>query len=244
MLQRTCQSEARCDAQFRKEKRPAGACPIRRCKSLPRAIDRFRFLHLFLYRLMGLSRRTEAWLATARSKWTRAKAGSSAVAQRTSRAEAGRFYTLHTAAPPHGASSQAIEASSTGERLARAGLAMPARTEFEHFPSSPRYGDNFGARMRDERERRNISIASIADSTKILGALLEGLERNDLSRWPSGLYRRAFMRAYASAIGLDPDAVVREFVERFPDPDEHTCAPALPRAVVGGTMLRLTLADT
>ncbi len=121
---------------------------------------------------------------------------------------------------------------------------MPARTEFEHFPSSPRYGDNFGARMRDERERRNISIASIADSTKILGALLEGLERNDLSRWPSGLYRRAFMRAYASAIGLDPDAVVREFVERFPDPDEHTCAPALPRAVVGGTMLRLTLADT
>src|SRR6266508_2427360 len=89
MLQRTCQSEARCDAQFRKEKRPAGACPIRKCKSLPRAIDRFRFVHLFLYRLMGLGRRTEAWLANARSKWTRAKAGSSAVARRAPEPDVG-----------------------------------------------------------------------------------------------------------------------------------------------------------
>jgi transcriptional regulator with XRE-family HTH domain len=81
---------------------------------------------------------------------------------------------------------------------------------------------SFGARMRFERERRKISVQEISESTKILGALLEGLENDDVSRWPTGFYRRAFMRAYASAIGLDPDVTVREFVERFPDPDEGT----------------------
>jgi transcriptional regulator with XRE-family HTH domain len=80
---------------------------------------------------------------------------------------------------------------------------------------------SFGARLRLERERRKISIAEIAESTKILGALLEGVENEDVSRWPTGFYRRAFMRAYASAIGLDPDATVKEFLERFPDPEDR-----------------------
>lgn len=79
---------------------------------------------------------------------------------------------------------------------------------------------SFGARLRRERERRKISIASISESTKILGALLEGLENDDVSRWPIGFYRRAFIRAYASSIGLDQDAVLKEFMERFPEPEE------------------------
>jgi transcriptional regulator with XRE-family HTH domain len=109
--------------------------------------------------------------------------------------------------------------------------------------------DSLGARLRAERLRKNISIASIAESTKILGALLEGLEHDDVSRWPSGLYRRAFIRAYAAAIGLDPEPVVREFLERFPDPED--APPAQPPSAPGQapvlrsprTMLRLTLAD-
>ena len=107
--------------------------------------------------------------------------------------------------------------------------------------------DSLGARLRAERLRRKISIASIAESTKILGALLEGLEHDDVSRWPTGLYRRAFIRAYAAAIGLDPEAVVREFLDRFPDPEDTTTATAPASAPSGlrppRTGLRLTLAD-
>jgi transcriptional regulator with XRE-family HTH domain len=88
---------------------------------------------------------------------------------------------------------------------------------------------SFGARLRHERERRNISIATIAESTKILGALLEGVENDDVSRWPTGFYRRAFMRAYANAIGLDADATVKEFLEQFPDPDDKP-APVADKA--------------
>src|SRR5262249_59099357 len=71
----------------------------------------------------------------------------------------------------------------------------------------------FGPRLRQERERRQISLESIAENTKISRSLLEALERDDISRWPGGIFRRSFVRAYAEAIGLDPDEVVREFIE-------------------------------
>ena len=80
--------------------------------------------------------------------------------------------------------------------------------------------DSFGARLRLERERRQIELKSIAEGTKIGISLLEGLERDDVSRWPSGIFRKSFVRAYAEAIGLDADRVVHEFVERYPDPLE------------------------
>jgi len=76
----------------------------------------------------------------------------------------------------------------------------------------------FGPRLRQERERRQISLTSIAESTKISRSLLEALERDDLSRWPGGIFGRSFVRAYANAIGLNADELVKEFVERFPDP--------------------------
>ena len=89
--------------------------------------------------------------------------------------------------------------------------------------------DSFGARLRYERERRQIALRSIAEGTKISVGLLEGLERDDVSRWPSGIFRKSFVRAYAEAIGLDADAVVREFVERYPDPLEvDVVAPVTP----------------
>jgi cytoskeletal protein RodZ len=80
--------------------------------------------------------------------------------------------------------------------------------------------DSFGSRLRYERERRQIALKSIAESTKIGITLLEGLERDNVSRWPSGIFRKSFVRSYALAVGLDPDPIVREFIERYPDPLE------------------------
>jgi cytoskeleton protein RodZ len=90
--------------------------------------------------------------------------------------------------------------------------------------------DSFGARLRHERERRRIALRSIAERTKIGVGLLEGLERDDVSRWPSGIFRKSFIRAYAGAIGLDPDVVLREFVEQYPDPTD--VAPAVAQVPV------------
>jgi len=113
--------------------------------------------------------------------------------------------------------------------------------------------EEFGPRLRQERERRKISLDSIAATTKVNVALYEGLERDDVSRWPSGIFRRSFVRAYATAIGLDPDTVVRAFLERFPEPEpqpvEVTVAEAKrePTAAAAPEVrpaLRLKVADT
>jgi len=80
--------------------------------------------------------------------------------------------------------------------------------------------EKLGARLRQRREEQQIALSTIAEQTKIKISLLEELERDDVSHWPTGIFRRAFIRAYALAIGLDPDAIVREFLERYPDPVE------------------------
>jgi len=85
--------------------------------------------------------------------------------------------------------------------------------------------ESFGARMREQRERRQIALTDIADRTKINRSLLEGLERDDLSNWPAGIFRRSFLRVYAQAIGLEPESVVREFLEVHPDPTDVVAAP-------------------
>jgi transcriptional regulator with XRE-family HTH domain len=98
---------------------------------------------------------------------------------------------------------------------------------------------NFGARLRQHREEHELSLAAIADRTKIKSALLEALERGDLSHWPPGIYRRAYLRAYANAIGLDADTVIREFLEAFPEPVEIVEPPPPPsglRGLVGSAL--------
>jgi cytoskeletal protein RodZ len=56
------------------------------------------------------------------------------------------------------------------------------------------YEDSLGRRLRSERERRLITLESIAATTKINIGLLRDLERDDATRWPSGILRRSFVR--------------------------------------------------
>jgi transcriptional regulator with XRE-family HTH domain len=79
----------------------------------------------------------------------------------------------------------------------------------------------FGPRLRRERERRGITLDTIATVTKVSAELWEGLERNDFSRWPSGIFARAFVRDYARAVGLDADEIVDEFCRLFPIGDRR-----------------------
>lgn len=81
--------------------------------------------------------------------------------------------------------------------------------------------ETFGPRLRSERERRGISLETIASVTKVGAELWEGLERNDFSRWPTGIFARAFIRDYALAVGLDPDEVIDEFCRLFPIGDRR-----------------------
>src|SRR5438876_723781 len=44
---------------------------------------------------------------------------------------------------------------------------------------------DFGTKLREARERRGVSLRTIADATKISVAVLEALERNDVSPLPA-----------------------------------------------------------
>jgi transcriptional regulator with XRE-family HTH domain len=79
--------------------------------------------------------------------------------------------------------------------------------------------DSFGARLRRKREEQQIALSAVAADTKIKLSLLEGLERDDVSGWPAGIFRRAYVRAYARALHLPPDEVVAEFVATYPEVD-------------------------
>jgi cytoskeleton protein RodZ len=76
---------------------------------------------------------------------------------------------------------------------------------------------DFGASLRQARERRGVTLHQIAAATRIPVVALEALERNEISRLPGGIFSRAFVRAYAREVGLDPERTVRDFLARFPE---------------------------
>jgi Helix-turn-helix domain len=91
----------------------------------------------------------------------------------------------------------------------------------------------FGTWLARERERRGVTLKAISDQTKVSLPLLEGLEADDLSRWPAGIFRRAFVRSYASAVGLDPEDVIGRF-EAAHGPRELAAQPVMPPVLTPG----------
>lgn len=79
----------------------------------------------------------------------------------------------------------------------------------------------FTTYLRRHRQRSGATLPGIAAATRIRIELLEGLERNDFDGWPRGLYARAYVRDYATAIGLDPEEIVDEFCRLVPHGDRR-----------------------
>ena len=131
--------------------------------------------------------------------------------------------------------------------LALVPASSPARQgapEPQHRPEPEPAGrtpqELFCARLRATRERRGLTLAAVAGSTKVSASHFAALERGDVSHWPKGLYRRSFFRSYATAIGLPPDPTVEEFIALFPDEDAAAAAPAA-AGEAAETPLRLTM---
>ena len=83
-----------------------------------------------------------------------------------------------------------------------------------------------GARLRAAREARNLELRDIAATTKISIGALEAIEQNDFDPLPGGIFTRAFVRAYASEVGLDPEQTTRAFMAQAPaEADSDTGRP-------------------
>ena len=63
---------------------------------------------------------------------------------------------------------------------------------------------SLGSYLRQERERRNTSLESVAQATRISLKNLEALERDESHLLPAPVFVRGFLRAYAAHLGIDP----------------------------------------
>jgi cytoskeletal protein RodZ len=78
-----------------------------------------------------------------------------------------------------------------------------------------------GKRLREARAERGLALADIAHRTNIPVPVLDAIERGDVAHIPGGFFVRAYLRAYAGHVGLDPEDIVAAYqAEREPQPVE------------------------
>ncbi len=82
---------------------------------------------------------------------------------------------------------------------------MVAEAETEAVDQSARPG----ALLRHAREAKGMSIADVAEVTRVAQRQLEAIERSDFRSLPGTPYAVGFARAYARAVGMDEVAVAR-----------------------------------
>jgi cytoskeletal protein RodZ len=75
----------------------------------------------------------------------------------------------------------------------------------------------FGQQLRRHRDKRRITLETVAKQTKVSAGLFRALESGECARWPGGIYSRGFVRAYARAVGLDAEETVSLFAECYPE---------------------------
>jgi cytoskeleton protein RodZ len=77
---------------------------------------------------------------------------------------------------------------------------------------------DIGGDLRRARTARQLTLAEIADRTKINGSLLRAIEDNRFDRVPGGLFTRSYLRAYAREVQLDPESIVAQYRSQFETP--------------------------
>lgn len=70
--------------------------------------------------------------------------------------------------------------------------------------------DVFSQYLKNEREKAGISLQQIAIKTRIDLKFLQSIENGDFSFLPE-LYIRAFIKEYASNVGIDPELTLKKF---------------------------------
>src|SRR5581483_4231161 len=72
---------------------------------------------------------------------------------------------------------------------------------------------DIGASLAAARETRGYSLADAERLTNVRGKYLAALECGDFDALPGRTYARAFLRTYATALGLEADRFVTAFEE-------------------------------
>jgi cytoskeleton protein RodZ len=76
---------------------------------------------------------------------------------------------------------------------------------------------SFGEKLKQEREKRKITLEQISSSTKIGTRMLQALEEDKFNQLPGGIFNKGFVRAYSRFVGLDEDQIVADYLQASGD---------------------------
>lgn len=81
-----------------------------------------------------------------------------------------------------------------------------------------------GERLKEARETKDISLDNLQEITKIQKRYLVAIEEGEFHVLPGKFYARAFIREYASAVGLDSSELLEDHNEQIPSPENESTA--------------------
>src|SRR3989442_5672318 len=83
-----------------------------------------------------------------------------------------------------------------------------------------------GEELRRKREQREISLAEIAEATRIGTRFLKAIETDNFSILPGGIFTRSFIRAYAKHVGMNEDEAIGLYLQQVSGPTVEQQEPA------------------
>ena len=93
-------------------------------------------------------------------------------------------------------------------------------------PLDPLYAHaTLGVALKAIREAKKLTLQQVTDETRVRRAYLEAIETSQLDLLPSRPFTIGYVRAYANALGVDPDAAVERFKIDEPVLEEPLRAP-------------------
>ena len=92
------------------------------------------------------------------------------------------------------------------------------------------------AELRKNRMAQGLSLTEISRRTRIGVTHLRHIEEGNFKSLPPGFYARAFVRAYAEAIGVDADIVLGELSDSLPA-TQAASSPAPDSSPAGAALL-------
>jgi transcriptional regulator with XRE-family HTH domain len=78
-----------------------------------------------------------------------------------------------------------------------------------------------GEKLRKVRMARGLTTSEVAAATHMKVQAVEALERDDFSRMAAPIYVKGFIRMYAGHLGLDPQPLIDDYLDRHPQGDKH-----------------------
>ncbi len=78
-----------------------------------------------------------------------------------------------------------------------------------------------GLKLKEARELKGLSLDDLQETTKIQKRYLKAIEEGNLSILPGKFYARAFIKEYATAVGLNAEDLLQEYEAEIPKVEEE-----------------------